>query len=45
MPDEFSFSLGPISFRQCGVNFDGLTDGEKSEIKKFIQNQTTDTKA
>ena len=38
-PDDFSF--GAISTRHCGVQFGHLTDDEKSEIKKFIQNHTT----
>ena len=42
--DVFSFSFGRISTRCCGLNFGDLTDDEKLELKKFIQNLTTPDK-
>jgi hypothetical protein len=30
----------PITIRRCGVEFEGLTPDQKSELESFIQNHT-----
>ena len=36
-----SFSVGSISLRYCGVEFEDLTDDQKRAVRYFIQNHTT----
>ena len=40
-PIPQAYSLGHITLRQCGVQFDGLTDEQKFDLKWFVKNYTS----